>query len=189
LTATLKKKAREEAGSFLNGGGKAGALMRTHDWSKSPLGAPETWPEPLKLVVGLLRDSMFPMFVAWGPELSLLYNDAYAEILGAKHPASLGARFRDVWVEVWPDIAPLVDAAMAGEATFREDLPLIMNRRGYHEQAWFTFSYSRYAAKPARSRGCSAPSPRRRSRCAPATGKPSGSPSNIGCATSPIRSP
>src|ERR1700753_3519732 len=89
LTATLKK-AREEAGLFLTGGGKARALMRAHEWSKSPLGAPDTWPGPLKLVVGLLLDSMFPMFVAWGPELSLLYNDAYAEILGAKHPASLG---------------------------------------------------------------------------------------------------
>jgi len=142
LTATPKKKAREEAGLFLNGGGRAGALMRAHDWSKSPLGAPETWPEPLKLVVGLLLDSMFPMFIAWGPELRLLYNDGYAEILGAKHPASLGARFRDVWIEIWPDIAPLVDAAMAGEATFREDLPLIMNRHGYDERAWFTFSYS-----------------------------------------------
>jgi PAS domain S-box-containing protein len=116
--------------------------MRTHDWSSSPLGPPETWPQSLRSVVGLLLGSKFPMFVAWGPELGFLYNDPYAEILGAKHPASLGARFYDIWSEIWPDILPLIDAAMAGEATFREDLPLLMNRRGYDEQTWFTFSYS-----------------------------------------------
>ena len=127
---------------FLNGGGKVGALMRAHDWSRSPLGPPEDWPAPLKLTVELLLSSLFPMFVAWGPELGFLYNDAYAEILGAKHPAALGARFHDVWTEIWADVSPLVDAAMAGEATFREDLPLIMNRHGYDEQTWFTFSYS-----------------------------------------------
>ncbi len=82
------------------------------------------------------------MFVAWGEELGFLYNDAYAEILGAKHPAALGARFDDIWSEIWPDIEPLIDAAMRGEASYREDLPLVMNRRGFSEQAWFTFSYS-----------------------------------------------
>ncbi|WP_439371546.1 ATP-binding protein [Bradyrhizobium sp. DASA03120] len=82
------------------------------------------------------------MFVAWGEELGFLYNDAYAEILGTKHPRALGARFFDVWSEIWPDIAPLIDAAVAGEATYRENLPLTMNRHGYDEKTWFTFSYS-----------------------------------------------
>ena len=82
------------------------------------------------------------MFVAWGPELGFLYNDSYAEILGAKHPRALGRRFHDIWSEIWPDISPLIDAALAGQATFREDLPLVMNRKGYDEQTWFTFSYS-----------------------------------------------
>jgi signal transduction histidine kinase/CheY-like chemotaxis protein len=82
------------------------------------------------------------MFVAWGPELGFLYNDSYAEILGAKHPSALGSRFSDIWSEIWSDISPLIDAAMAGEATYREDLPLVMNRKGYDEQTWFTFSYS-----------------------------------------------
>lgn len=124
------------------GGGAVGALMRSHDWTSSPLGWPETWPQSLRSVVGLLLGSKFPMFVAWGPELGFLYNDSYAEILGAKHPASLGARFYDIWSEIWPDILPLIDAAMAGDATYREDLPLLMNRRGFDEQTWFTFSYS-----------------------------------------------
>jgi PAS domain S-box-containing protein len=127
---------------FLADGGHVGALMRAHDWSRSPLGRPDTWPQSLRTVVGLLLQSRFPMFVAWGPELGFLYNDPYAEILGAKHPAALGNRFYDIWSEIWPDISPLIDAAMAGHATYREDLPLVMNRKGYDEQTWFTFSYS-----------------------------------------------
>ena len=130
------------ATGFLAGGARMGALMRARDWSASPLGDPPTWPQSLRSVVGLLLNSQFPMFVAWGPELGFLYNDAYADILGAKHPAALGARFGDVWPEIWPDIAPLVDAALAGQATYRENLPLLMNRRGFDERTWFTFSYS-----------------------------------------------
>jgi PAS domain S-box-containing protein len=122
--------------------GNLGRNMAERDWSVSPLGPPETWPQSLRSVVGLLLGSRFPMFVAWGAELGFLYNDAYAEILGAKHPAALGARFHDIWSEIWPDISPLIDAALAGEATYSEDLPLVMNRRGYDEQTWFTFSYS-----------------------------------------------
>jgi PAS domain S-box-containing protein len=123
-------------------GGEIGRIMAERDWSASPLGAPETWPQSLRSVVGLLLGSKFPMFVAWGAELVILYNDAYAEILGAKHPDALGALFHDIWPEIWPDISPLIDAALAGEATYSEDLPLVLNRRGYDEQAWFTFSYS-----------------------------------------------
>jgi PAS domain S-box-containing protein len=127
---------------FLAGGGQVGALMRAHDWSSSPLGPPDRWPESLRTVVSLLLQSRFPMFVAWGKELGFLYNDSYAEILGAKHPRALGNRFYDIWAEIWPDISPLIDAAMGGQATYREDLPLVMNRKGYDEQTWFTFSYS-----------------------------------------------
>jgi hypothetical protein len=115
---------------FLAGGGKMGALMRAHDWVNSPLGAPSTWPQSLRSVVGLLLGSQFPMFVAWGPELGFLYNDAYAEILSDKHPRALGIRFSDIWSEIWSDISPLIDAAMAGRATYQEDMPLLMNRKG-----------------------------------------------------------
>jgi PAS domain S-box-containing protein len=93
-------------------------------------------------VVDLLLQSQFPMFVAWGKDLGFLYNDPYAEILGAKHPRAIGRRFYDIWSEIWSDISPLIDAAMAGQATYREDLPLVMNRKGFDEQTWFTFSYS-----------------------------------------------
>jgi signal transduction histidine kinase/CheY-like chemotaxis protein len=123
-------------------GGETGRMIANHDWSASPIGAPESWPQSLRSVVGLQLSSKFPMFVAWGPELTFLYNDAYAEILGSKHPQAFGARFFDVWAEIWPDIAPLIDAALAGQASYHEDLPLVVRRRGYDERAWFTFSYS-----------------------------------------------
>jgi signal transduction histidine kinase/ActR/RegA family two-component response regulator len=128
--------------AFLEGGGQVGALMRVHDWSSSPLGHPRTWPQSLRSVVGLLLNSKFPMFVAWGEDLGFLYNDAYAEILAGKHPRSLGAKFYDIWSEIWPDIWPLIEAAMAGIASYRENLPLTMMRKGFVEQTWFTFSYS-----------------------------------------------
>ena len=119
-----------------------GARMRAHDWSTSPLGRPETWPQALRSAVCLMLGSKFPMFVAWGPQLGFLYNDAYAEILGGKHPAALGRPFRDIWSEIWADISPMIDKAMTGEATWAENLPLVMNRHGRAEQTYFTFSYS-----------------------------------------------
>ncbi|HLM53297.1 MAG TPA: PAS domain-containing protein [Pseudoxanthomonas sp.] len=116
--------------------------MQALDWSRSPLGPPQRWPQSLRSIVALMLDSRFPMFLAWGPELRFFYNDAYIDILGAKHPSALGERFAGVWFEIWRDLSPLVDAALAGEASYREDLPLLMNRRGFAESAWFTFSYS-----------------------------------------------
>jgi PAS domain S-box-containing protein len=117
-------------------------LIQSHDWRQSPIGAPASWPVSLRTVVSLMLDSKFPMFVAWGPELTFLYNDAYSEILGEKHPAALGSRFEDIWSEIWEDISPIIERAMGGVASFYENLPLTMQRKGYAEQTWFTFSYS-----------------------------------------------
>ena len=130
------------AHDFLSGDGHMGARMRAHDWSASALGCPETWPRSLRSAVSLMLGSKFPMFVAWGPELGFLYNDAYADILGSKHPAALGKRFSEIWAEIWADLLPLVGKAMGGEATWAENLPLTMNRHGYDELTYFTFSYS-----------------------------------------------
>ncbi|EIM29073.1 PAS domain-containing sensor histidine kinase [Microvirga lotononidis] len=127
---------------FLSGGGEMGALMRAHDWSTSPLGRPEDWPQSLRTVVSLMLTSKFPMFVAWGPRLAFLYNDGYRPIFGAKHPHALGLPFVDVWSEIWSDIEPLVTKALAGEATYHEDMHLVMERNGYPEDTWYTFSYS-----------------------------------------------
>jgi PAS domain S-box-containing protein len=128
--------------SFLADGGEMGAHMRAHDWSISPLDPPEAWPPSLGTVVSLVLTSKFPMFIAWGPELAFLYNDAYAPILGAKHPDALGRPFREVWAEIWGDLEPLVAKALAGEATFQENMHLVMERHGFPEDTWYTFSYS-----------------------------------------------
>jgi PAS domain S-box-containing protein len=138
--------------SFLLDGGDMGRAMRAHDWGASPLGHPAQWPQALKTAASILLSSKFPMFLAWGPELTFLYNDGYAEILGAKHPA-LGMPFQEIWAEIWPDIAPIIDRALAGEATFWENLPLTMNRRGHDELAYFTFSYSPLRAEDGSVRG------------------------------------
>jgi signal transduction histidine kinase len=128
--------------AFLADGGETGKQMRTLDWSHSPLGSPDRWPQSLRSMVGMLLNSKFPMFIAWGPELGFLYNDPYAEILGAKHPAAMGSRFQDIWDDIWDDIFPIIQQAMQGNASYHENLPLTMNRKGYEEQTWFTFSYS-----------------------------------------------
>ena len=122
--------------------GRIADLIRTRDWSESPLGPPGHWPASLNTVVELMLASQFPMFVAWGDDLGFLYNDAYAPILGKKHPTALGAPFAEIWSEIWSDIVPMVEAAMDGKSTYFEDLPLVMNRKGHDEQTWFTFSYS-----------------------------------------------
>jgi signal transduction histidine kinase/CheY-like chemotaxis protein len=130
------------APAFLSGGGEVGALMRSHDWSRSPLGEPSGWPQSLRTVVALMLGSAFPMFCAWGKDLSFLYNEPYRQILGDKHPASMGAPFAEVWAEIWADLWPLAERALSGEATYMDKLPLLMRRHGYDEQTWFTFSYS-----------------------------------------------
>jgi PAS domain S-box-containing protein len=128
--------------AFLAQGGEMGRRMREFDWSRSPLGPPESWPQALKTAVGILLSTKFPMFVAWGPELRFLYNDGYAEILGDKHPHALGHAFEDIWAEIWDRIRPIAERAVAGEASFFENLSLTLTRRGFPEQTWFTFSYS-----------------------------------------------
>lgn len=121
---------------------KVAALMNAHDWSQSVLGIPQTWPQPLLIVTDLLLGSKFPMFVAWGPELSFLYNDAYAEILGNKHPTAIGKPFKEIWSELWTELTPIIARVMAGEPSYFENLPVIVNRSGSPEEAWFTFSHS-----------------------------------------------
>lgn len=113
-----------------------------HDWSGSPIGTPDEWPQALRTILNLMMSSRFPMFLAWGPELTFLYNDAYAPLLGEKEPSALGRPFAEVWHDIWSDILPLVESALAGHATWMDDLPLVMNRNGYREETHFTFSYS-----------------------------------------------
>jgi PAS domain S-box-containing protein len=131
-----------QSGLSFEGDGEVRALLRNHDWTDSPLGHPDSWPAPLRTALGMVLDSAFPMFIAWGGGLGFLYNDAYARILGDKHPAALGAPFQRVWAEIWPDIAPIIDRALSGKSAYFEDLPLKVLRRGFLEDSYFTFSYS-----------------------------------------------
>ncbi len=121
-----------------------GALMRALDWSKTPLGPVAAWPQSLLTSVSTCLDCAFPILIWWGPELVMLYNDEYRHILGAeKHPAALGAAGRAVWPELWDVIGPMLGHVVAsGEATRSRDLLLIMNRHGYQEETYFSFSYS-----------------------------------------------
>jgi PAS domain S-box-containing protein len=127
---------------FLSGGGKMGALMRAHDWAASPIGSPQVWPQPLKTLVSVMLAANQPMFVVWGPERILLYNDAYAEILAGKHPAALGRDFLEVWHEIRADLVPIVEEAYAGRPVHMDDIELRMERRGYPEETHFAFSYT-----------------------------------------------
>jgi len=99
--------AASSATDFLSHSGEMGARMRAFDWSAHSMGPPSGWPQSLRTVVGLMLNSRFPMFAAWGDELSFFYNDAYVEILGDKHPAALGGQFSNVWADAWSELEPL----------------------------------------------------------------------------------
>jgi len=126
-----------------SGGGELGALMRDHDWASTPLGAPLSWPQSLKTAVRIMLTSRQPIWIGWGEDLIYLYNDAYRSIIGGRHPWALGRPTREVWPEIWPDIGPMLATAMGGvEGTYVEQQLLIMERHGYPEETYYTFSYS-----------------------------------------------
>jgi PAS domain S-box-containing protein len=127
---------------ILGGGGATGDLLRGYDWSASPIGQPSTWPQALKTLMSVALGANQPMFVAWGPEGTLLYNDAYREILASKHPAAIGQPLMKVWAEIESDLLPLVAQAMAGEPVQSSDIELHLERKGYREEAHFAFSYT-----------------------------------------------
>ena len=119
------------------------ARVRAFDWSATPLGPLDRWPQPLRLAVDLCLASRFPMFVWWGPDLVNIYNDAYAPVLGRRHPDALGRGARAVWADLWPTIAEDVDGVMTrGEAVSRDRARLLTDRNGYPEEIFFTYSHS-----------------------------------------------
>lgn len=119
-----------------------GARIRAHGWAATPLGPPETWPAALQTLVGVMLGSRQPMFVAWGAERIMLYNDGYAPICGSRHPAALGQRFRDVWFDIMDEVGPILDRAYAGQSTHMDDIAFTLHRNGYPEEAHFAFSYT-----------------------------------------------
>ncbi|MFT3796229.1 ATP-binding protein [Flavobacterium sp.] len=128
---------------FLEGGGLMGALIREKDWTQTPLGHPALWPQSLKTCVRIVLTSQQPMFVWWGPELINIYNDAYISIVGGKHPEALGQPASEVWKEIWHEAGARASVVMnENTGTYDEALLLLMERNGYTEETYYTFSYS-----------------------------------------------
>ncbi|GGU46308.1 SpoIIE family protein phosphatase [Streptomyces daghestanicus] len=123
---------------------EVGADLARVDWPATPLGAPGQWPQSLRTAVSILLSSRFSMWMAWGPELTFFCNAAYRrDTLGAKYPWALGRPASEVWAEIWDDIGPRIDTVMTtGEATWDEGLLLFLERSGYTEESYHTFSYS-----------------------------------------------
>jgi PAS domain-containing protein len=128
----------------ITAGSAAGEDARAVDWAATPLGTPSTWPTALRVTVEMCFTTRFPVLVTWGPELTMVYNDGYREMLGTeKHARAMGAPFAELWQEIWPDLQPSVDQVMRrGEPTWVVDQRLLMHRSGYEEETYFTYSYS-----------------------------------------------
>ncbi|GMT96401.1 hypothetical protein KH5H1_05200 [Corallococcus caeni] len=125
------------------GGGEMGELVRSMDWSRTPLGPSRDWPVSLKTMAGVVLHNRFPMLMWWGPELIQIYNDAYRPVLGLKHPSSMGAPGEQVWQEIWDVVGPMARGVLnGGPATWSENLELFINSRGFVEETFHTFSYS-----------------------------------------------
>lgn len=129
--------------SCLSGGGTMGQLMREHDWQSTAIGPVQHWPQSLRTSVSILLESKFPMYVAWGEQYAQFYNDGYIPILGAtKHPQALGISARETFPEIWHIIGPMFEDVRRGMAFGYEDYLLCLDRNGYLEECYFTFSYS-----------------------------------------------
>ncbi|HTH04487.1 MAG TPA: hypothetical protein VL916_01405, partial [Ilumatobacteraceae bacterium] len=123
-------------------GPEARALL-AFPWATTPIGPVDAWPDQLRLLVQVMLSSEFPMMIVWGSEYTQLYNDAFRPILGTgKHPGALGGSARETWAEIWDEIGPLFASVFAGEAVWNADHRLLINRNGYDEETFFTYSYS-----------------------------------------------
>ena len=127
---------------FFTGSGVMNETVRTFAWGTTPLGAQELWPVSLKSLVSVLLASRQPMFMAWGPDRTWLYNDAFIPILGLKHPRALGRPSMDVWAEARDILEPMFDRVYAGESVSIEDFTLDLDRNGEPEEAHFEFAYT-----------------------------------------------
>jgi signal transduction histidine kinase len=127
---------------LLETSGAVRAGYHLHDWSGSPLGSPDQWDPALRTAVSLILESEFPMYIAWGPRLIMLYNGAYISLLDGRHPSTLGAPLLEVWPDLWPSMKPLVERALGGHSTYGEDVPRTIRRAGQPYGGWFTLAYS-----------------------------------------------
>ncbi len=133
----------EVLASLFPGDDAAATLARATDWAATPLGDPQTWPEALRTAIRTVMPSQVPMLIWSGPDLVQIYNDAYRPLLGSKHPEAMGQPAADCWEEVWEELGPLTtDVLERGESTYAEQHLLFLERHGYTEETYWTFSYS-----------------------------------------------
>jgi signal transduction histidine kinase len=132
----------ESTEQFLSGGGEMGKLIRSMDWSTTALGPIEHWPQSLRTSVGLCLSSTFPILIAWGPETIQIYNDSYRPICGAKHPESMGQNFRICWETALSVVGDAFTRGQQGEGTYIKDQRMFLDRYGYLEEAFMTFSFA-----------------------------------------------
>ena len=132
------------AGDPFFGGGEAGAILRSIDWTRKPIGPVESWPQSLRTALSICLSSRHPICIIWGPDRLYFYNDAYAPIVGAKHPWALGESYIAVWPEIWDTaIRPILETVEAtGQASWADDLLLVLRRHGYNEECYFAFSFA-----------------------------------------------
>src|SRR5260221_6434088 len=130
------------ADAWLVGGGEMGKVVRAIDWARTALGPIESWPQSLRTTVSLCLASNFPISLAWGPGHVQIYNDGYWPICGEKHPKSMGQDFTECWATPWPVIRGAFERALAGETSFLENQRMFLDRNGYLEETFFTFSFS-----------------------------------------------
>ena len=128
---------------FLSGGGELGERIRQYDWTTTPLGPIDSWPQNLRTCVRIMLTSRQPIWIGWGKELIKLYNDPYKQIVAGKHPWALGSPASKVWREIWKEIEPMLNVVMnKDQGTYVESQLLIMERNGYPEETYYTFSYT-----------------------------------------------
>jgi PAS domain S-box-containing protein len=132
----------ESTEQFLSGGGEMGKLIRSMDWSKTALGPIESWPQSLRTSVSLCLSSTFPILIAWGPETIQIYNDSYRPICGEMHPRSMGMNFRICWESALEVVGDKFTRGQQGEGTYIHDQQMFLERYGYLEEAFMTFSFA-----------------------------------------------
>lgn len=143
MHSTPLSKSPEVNPEFLSGGGELGERIRTYDWTSTSLGPVNSWPQSLKTCIRIMLTSRQPIWIGWGKDLIKFYNDPYKAIVGGKHPVALGQPASIVWKDIWMDIEPMLKKVMEdNEGTYVESQLLLMERNGYPEETYYTFSYT-----------------------------------------------
>ncbi|MCR6650852.1 MAG: hypothetical protein NVV73_04835 [Cellvibrionaceae bacterium] len=131
------------AAELFTGRDETAEYMRQFPWESTALGPVDQWPQSLKTAIRIMMTSRQPIWIGWGEDLIYLYNDPYKSIIGGRHPWALGKPVKKVWREIWREIGPMLATAMSGtEGIYVEEQLLLMERNGYPEETYYTFSYS-----------------------------------------------